>query len=146
MVVVKVQVRVEPAPAFVRALVAEAVGPLAQEGLDHPLDLAVRSRGVRACELVFDAELYAERAKRARSEGRAVVGQDAIDANVHPREPGNGSEQEPAGVVSILVVKDSGERETRVIVGGDEDELEALLFGAERPLASDPMTGSIEAA
>src|ERR1700757_1087725 len=39
--------------------------------------------------------------------------------------------------VAILVAEDARERETCVIVGGNEDELEALLFGAARSLARD---------
>jgi len=80
---------------------------------------------------VFDAELHAEGAKRTRSERRTVVGQDAIDADVHSREPDNGSEQEAASRVAVLGPHDARERERRVIGGGDEEELEALSLGTE---------------
>ena len=127
MEVVEVQVGREPLSALDGGLVFETVRPFTEKGLDHALDLPVGPRRIRPGELLLDAELLAEGTEHARSKGRTVVGEDSFDADVHASEPGDGSEEKAACGLAVLVVKDASERESRVIVGSDEGELEALL-------------------
>ena len=144
-VVVKVQVGLEPSLAFGRAFVPEAVCPFTQERLDEPLNLSVRARRVRPGAFVGDLELGAKSLPCVGAKGRAVVGHHALDLDIYSREPGNGSIEEGARGLSVLTGQDLRVGEPRVIVGGNEDVLEALFARPVRALACDAMTDFVDA-
>src|SRR6266851_9370512 len=74
--------------AVARARVGPAVRPLAQEGLDEALGLAIRARGVGARAEVAHAQAAAEAGKPGGDIAGAIVGQDAPDAEAVAPKPG----------------------------------------------------------
>jgi hypothetical protein len=80
--------------AVPRAQVGPAVGPLAQEGLNEALGLAVGARGVGTGAEVADAGAPTEAREPIRDIAGAIVGQDAPDADPVPSKPRPGAPQE----------------------------------------------------
>jgi hypothetical protein len=77
--------------AVPRVRVGPAVGPLAQQGLDEALRLAIGARGVRAGAQMAHARTATEAGEPRRDIARAIVAQDAADADAVAAEPRPGA-------------------------------------------------------
>src|SRR6185436_2695467 len=95
--------------------------------------------------LVAYAESGAGGGELLRQERRAVVRHDPLDLHLLLNEPLDGTVQEGAGGLALLVRQDVDVREAGVVVGGHVDELKPLFLPPERALARDAMADPIEA-
>src|SRR5512132_4612223 len=80
--------------AVARSGIGAAVGPLAQQGLDEALGLAIGARSVRARPAVMHASAAAEAGKAIRDISRAVIRHHPADADAVPPEPRPSAPQE----------------------------------------------------
>lgn len=94
---------------------------------------------------MLQAELVAGTAEAVRVITRAVVGQDATDADAEAGEPGYGCGQEVRGAALGLVRIHGGEGEPRVVVDGDVQELGADALDPVAAIAGDPVRGPLDA-
>jgi hypothetical protein len=77
--------------AVARAGVGAAIRPLAQEGLDEALGLAICPRGVGARAEMAHPDTATETGEAGGDIAGAIVGQDAPDADAVAPKPGSGA-------------------------------------------------------
>src|SRR5215203_3660115 len=92
--VVVVDPRWERLSACGRTAERHGVGPLADQGLDEALGLAVGAGSIGPCSHVPDLVPLAAASEHLRDIGGPVVRQDAPDADPEPLEPGDRPAQE----------------------------------------------------
>src|SRR5579863_5312799 len=142
MSIVEVQVGYEPASALGRRSIREPVSPFAQQSLDEPFSLPVRSRGIWPDSDVTQAVLLADRSKGLRFEDPGVVGHHALSNHTMIPKPLHGALEEASGILFALILKHLDVRGAAVVIDTDEDELPAGAFGVP-PDPGDAMANSV---
>src|SRR5689334_7736941 len=141
-------VLVQPARQLHRAslgvVVGAAVGPFAQGSLDEAFGFAVGAWSVGASETLANVELLAEAAKAARAIAGTVIGEQAGDGDAEAGIVVDGGLQEGGGGRGLLIGKDLGEGDARVIVDGDMHVLPAGAMDAAATVAGDAATHGLE--
>ena len=105
------------------------VGPLAQGGLNEAFGLAVGARGVRAGEVVADAEFGASMVEQVGAVAVSVVGEQAANEDAVLGIESHGGAQEGNGSVGFLVGQHAGKGQGGVVVNGDVQGLPAGELG-----------------
>ncbi len=93
-----------------------------------------------------DIETTAGIAEEPGAVTRAVVGEQAADADAERAIVTDGSIEESYGGVAPLIGEDLGESHTGVVVDGDVHEFPAGAAAAVGFVGGDAMTGALEAA
>jgi len=109
-VIVVKEVR-EEGGAVVAGVIGAGVGPLAGDGLDEALGLAVGLGTVGSCEAVADAELEAGGGEEFGTVGRAAVGEHAADLDAVEFVEGDGLVEGVEDAGSFFVREEGGEGE-----------------------------------
>src|SRR5216684_1564589 len=136
----------QQAGSVFRRVVGAAVGPLAQGGLNEPFGLAVGTWCVRPRAPVAEMEPTTGGPEAARDVARAIVGQDATDADVMGPEPCHRSAQEAGHRRATLVPQQLEVADAGVVVDRDVEEFPAAALRLEAPLARDAMPEPAHAA
>src|SRR5262245_32704323 len=86
-----------------RAGVGSSVGPLSENGLHEAFGLAVRAGRVGARPEVTEASLMADRSEGVAAVPRAVVGEQALDADPVTSEEGQSVLEEERAALARLI-------------------------------------------
>ena len=111
--------------AVVAGVIGASVGPLAGDGLDEALGLAVGLGAVGSGEAVADAELEAGGGEEFGAVGGAAVGEDATDGDAIIFVEGDSLMESIEHAGSFLIWEEGGEGEAGVVIDGDVQGLHA---------------------
>src|SRR4051812_13145264 len=103
--------------------VDRAVGPAGEHGADEPFGLAVGLRSVRAGAQVANAHRAAGDGVDGADVGRAVVGDDSLDADAVARKELASATEKRDRRGRLLVAQDFGVGQARGVVDGDMHEV-----------------------
>src|SRR5919201_383043 len=109
-----------------------AIGPLAQSGLDEAFGLAVGLRRVRASAAVFESHLEANLAKAVGAVTTAVIGEQGAHGDAMASEKVNGLLKKGDGSFGFLVREDAGESQAGGILDGDMQSLPTRMLCCPR--------------
>src|SRR5262249_43600243 len=126
-------------------LVAKAIGPLAESGLDEALGLAVGLRPVGSGESVSNAELLASGGEVLGSEAIAVVSEEPAHRNPEAFEVGHGVAKELDGAVDAFVAVHVGEADAGVVIDRYKQVFPAGPLDLMAPIGRDSVTGPFNA-
>src|SRR5689334_5435056 len=123
-----------------RAVVGDAISPLAQRRLNEALRLAVGLRAVGAGEMVSQAQLSTGGGKVARAKWRAVVGQHAAHGYAELAEILDPGLQKSSSAAATFGGLHLGEPEARVIIHSHKQ-----VFPAIARVAGDSVSDALDA-
>jgi len=118
-----------------RGDIRDGVGPLAEQGLDEALGLAIGAGRVGTREALGEAAGAAQGGQAVGPIGRPVVREDALHDNAASSEPGEGAPQKAGDGDGPLIRQDFGVGHAGAIINADVDKLPA---DAARPGPSVP--------
>ena len=136
----------EEACALGAGAVRACIGPLAGDGLDEALGLAVGLWAVGAGELVFDGEAGAGGGKGVGSITDAAIGEDALDGNAVEGVEADGLLQGGDDAGDLFIGQDAGEGDPGAIINGDMQGFDAGTLAAIGAVAGAPDAGAHKAA
>jgi hypothetical protein len=125
MPIVVVQPASQRGGAVRRGGVGDHVRPLAQQGLDEALGLAIGTRGVGSRKAVVEGQRLAGGGDQARAIGRAVVAEHALGHDAAPGEPRDGATQKAGDCDALLIAQDFGVGQAGAVIDADVHELPA---------------------
>jgi len=144
--VVVVEVEREESGAVVTGVVGAGVSPLAGEGLDEALGLAIGLGAVGTCEEVADAQLEAGSGEELGTISRAAIGEDALDEDAVGLIEGDGLMEGGEDAGSFFIWKETGKSEAAVVVDGDVEGLNTGAGIAMGTVAGGTDAGLVKAA
>ena len=113
--------------------------------MDEAFCLSVGAGRIGPGAPVLESEIAAGAVEVACRIAGAVVGEDALDADVEPCVPGDGGVEEVGGRRLGLVRIHGGEGDARVVVDGDVEELGADALDAVAAVAGDAVGRALDA-
>src|SRR5207247_2392346 len=116
-------------------VVGPRIGPLAQQGLDEALGLAVGAGGVGARALMGEPQGAAGGAKAAGAIARSIVREETAHAPPARADPGEGPPHEAPGGVAVFVGQQLDIGHARPVVHRHMDTLPAGAMALPVPLA-----------
>ena len=146
MEVIVMQVIGKEACSAVAGVIRTCVGPLAGDGLDEALGLAIGLRTIRSGEAVFEAELLAGGGEEFGAVSGAAIGAEALNGDAVELVIGNGLEQGVEGAGDFFVWVGGDEGEAGMVVDGDVETLDAGAWIALGAVAGGADAGLGEAA
>ena len=146
MEVIVMKVMSKEGGTMVTGSIGSGVGPLAGEGLDEALGLAVGLGPIGSGEAVFAAEFLAGGGEEFGAISGAAVGEQALDLDAVELVKGEGLEQGVQGAGDFFVWEEAGEGEAGMVVDGDVEGLDAGAWIAVGAVAGGADAGLGEAA
>src|SRR5271157_2001039 len=144
--IVEAQPRGESAAPLGGVGVGYGVGPLAEQGLNHPLSLAVGLRAVGSGTFGLDTEPVAGFAERPRTVGTPVVGEHALDADAAaPKFPYCAQPETRCGV-ALLIGQNLDVGKARAVIDRNVGIFPARAVYVIAGIAGDPMAWAHDAA
>src|SRR5215470_10006871 len=144
MPVVVMEPRRESQGALPGIVVSPSISPLPQSGLNESFCFAIGTRSERSSEEVADVVVLAEAAEELGFIARAVVGEEAANANAETGEEGKGSMQKSSSGGAFLVGVDSRKSQAGMIINGDMNILPAPALGWMTAITMQAMTDVAE--
>ena len=144
-VIVEKEVR-EVSRTMVAGLIRSGIGPLAGDGLDKALGLAISLRPVGFGEEMFDLELATSRGEVVGAVGSAAVGEDALNDDPMSLVEIDRLIECGDDAFDLLVREETGESEAGVIVDGNVQGFDAGVAVAQRAIAGGTDARTREAA
>jgi hypothetical protein len=130
--------------ALVVGAVQPPIGPLIQQGLVEPLDLAIGLRTIRASSLAADPEPGGGLSEDDRlGVGLGVVGQDPLDPDPVLGEEGGCLDQEPGGCGAALIAQDLAEGNPGTVI---DSRVNGVIADAPPPRSLGPAVDAVAAA
>ena len=109
MEIIVMEVEREEACAVITGVVGTSVSPLASDGLDETLGLAVGLGAIRSGEAMLDAELLAGGGEELGAISGAAVGEDALNEDAVILVKGDGLVESGEDAGSFFIWKEGGE-------------------------------------
>ena|SRR5215472_739697 len=125
-------------------MVSTSISPLAQGSLNESFRLAIGARREGFGEEVADAVGLAEATEDPRFIARAVIREEAVNANAKAGKEGNGSLQESGCGRALLVGVDGRKSHAGMIINGDMNILPTPTLGLLPTIAIHAMTDAGE--
>jgi len=144
--VVVVEVEREESGAVVNGVVGAGVSPLASDGLDEALGLAVGLRAIGSCEEMAEAQLVAGSGEELGTISRAAVGEDALDEDAVSLIEGDGLVESGQNAGSFFVWEQRGKSQAGMIIDGDVEGLDTGAWIALGTVAGGTDAGLVKAA
>jgi len=140
------EVEREEGGAVVTGVVRAGIGPLAGDGLDEALGLAIGLGSVGPGEAMLEAELVTSLGEELGAIGRAAVSEDALDVDAMRLVESNGLVEGGEDAGSFFIWEEGGESQAGMIIDGDVEGLDTGAGIAMGTIASGANAGLMKAA
>ena len=144
--IVVMEVEREEGSAVRTGVIGTCISPLAGDGLDEALGLAVGLRAIGSCEEVMEAEILAGGREEFGTIGGAAVGEDGLDGDPVGFVEGDGLVEGGQDAGSFFIWEEGGKGQAAVVVNGDVEGLGAGAWIAVGTLAGGADAGLVKAA
>jgi len=126
-------------------VIRTGIGPLAGDGLDEALGLAVGLRAIGFGEEMCEAEFMAGGSEDFGAIGGAAIGEELLDGEAVSGVEAKGQVQSVEDALGAFVREETSEGEAGVIIDGDVETFDAGAWVAEGAITGGAHAGAMEA-
>ena len=144
--IVKLQIGTKVLPTVARGFIRFGIGPLAEQGLDEALGLAVGPRRVGPRPEMAQLEVRTRGAKESGHVAAAVIAHHPANDDAPGRKPGQGPAEKGGAGGRELVGQDLDVGDATVVIDGDVHVLPADAAPSPPTVAVDPVADAVDAA